>query len=265
MPTDFRRLTVSVRLIPALVAGLLMALASGSLLANPPAGVLTFTHGEVTLRPGTDAPRPAQRGSEVFPGDTVETGRAASAQIRFTDGGTTAMRPQTVYRVDDYLMSQETPEASRKRSELVRGGLRVITGAIGEAAPGNVRYDTPVATMGIRGTVFELLHVDPVAGSMSDSPFSCWTQPGVRCWTGGEEWFEYGTYLKIESGAVAMTTDVDTIVLGPGDVSFAAAADRPPVLRPPAIKLFSDRDLQPRSLSEYEPELTAEQRRRLGL
>jgi hypothetical protein len=265
MPTVFRRLTVSVRLLPALVAGLVVALSSGSLLADAPVGVLAFTHGDVTLRSGTDAPRPAQRGSEVFPGDTVETGRAASAQIRFTDGGTTAMRPQTVYRVDDYLLSQETPEASRKRSELVRGGLRVITGAIGDTAPGNVRYDTPVATMGIRGTVFQLLHVDPEAGAMFDSPFNCWTQPGVQCWTGGDEWFDYGTYLKIESGAVAMTTDIDTIVLGPGDVSFAAAADRPPVLRPPAIKLFSDFDLQPRTLREYEPELTPEQRRRLGL
>jgi hypothetical protein len=265
MPTDFRRLTVSARLTSALVVGLLMALASGSLLANPPAGVLAFTHGEVTIRSGSDAPRPAQRGNEVFPGDTVETGRAASAQIRFTDGGTTALRPQTVYRIDDYVFNQETPGASRKGSELVRGGLRVITGAIGDTAPGNVRYDTPVATMGIRGTIFQLLHVDPAAGAMFDSPFDCWTQPGVHCWKGGDEWFEYGTYLKIESGSVAMTTDIDTIVLGPGDISFAAAADRQPVLRPPAFRLFSDFDLQPRTLREYEPELTPEQRRRLGL
>lgn len=265
MPKQSRRLKVSVQLVSALIAGLVMTLSTGSVLASTPVGVLAFTHGEVTLRSGTEAPRPAQRGSEVFPGDTVETGRAASAQIRFTDGGTTAMRPQTVYRIDDYVFSQETPEASRKRSELVRGGLRVITGAIGDAAPGNVRYDTPVATMGIRGTIFQLLHVDPEAGAMFDSPFNCWTQPGVKCWTGGEEWFDYGTYLKVESGAVGMTTGVGTIVLGPGDVSFAAAADRQPILRPPANKLFSDFDLQPRTLREYEPELTPEQRRRLGL
>jgi hypothetical protein len=37
---------------------------------------------------------------------------------------------------------------------LLKGTMRVVTGLIGKTAPDNVRFSTPSATIGIRGTEF---------------------------------------------------------------------------------------------------------------
>ena len=58
--------------------------------------------------------------------------------------------------------------------QLLSGGLRVATGLIGKSAPRLVKFQTSTATIGIRGTVFDLscgksdAGDDPAAGDVTD-------------------------------------------------------------------------------------------------
>lgn len=54
-----------------------------------------------------------------------------------------------------------TPTRKSRFPTLLKGSLRAITGAVGKRVPANVTFSTPVATMGIRGTVIGLIYVPP--------------------------------------------------------------------------------------------------------
>lgn len=93
------------------------------------------------------------KGGEINPGDTVQTidGRA---QLRFSDGGYISLQPNTQFRVDEYSYEGKTDGQEKGFFSLVKGGLRAITGAVGHVNKNNYRINTPVATIGIRGTEF---------------------------------------------------------------------------------------------------------------
>ena len=93
------------------------------------------------------------RGSALNVGDSVTTTRNSTVRLRFTDGGETAMRPDSRIAVQSYAYSSDAPQSDNLVLGLLKGGLRAITGAIGKR--GNVdayRVQVNSATIGIRGT-----------------------------------------------------------------------------------------------------------------
>lgn len=93
------------------------------------------------------------RGSALNVGDSVTTTRNSTVRLRFTDGGETALRPDSRIAVQSYAYSSDAPQSDNLVLGLLRGGLRAITGAIGKR--GNVdayRVNVNSATIGIRGT-----------------------------------------------------------------------------------------------------------------
>ncbi|AMD01038.1 FecR family protein [Halomonas chromatireducens] len=186
--------------------------------ADTPAGHVMFVHGDATIE--RDGERiPAERGADFFAGDTFHTADASTLQLRYSDGGTKAIRPGSTYTLERYELDDDSPEESAQGGELVRGGLRAITGAIGRNAPDNVTNSTPVATMGIRGTSFQMLHI-PEEGSPS--------LPGVKA----------GSYLYVESGLLVMSTDAGETLVRPGQVFFSPERGEPPRLVPGGVSIF---------------------------
>ena len=117
------------------------------------AAKVEFAIGQV-LATGTDGrERILTKGVEINQGDTVQTvdGRA---QLRFSDGGYVSLQPNTQFRVDEYSYDGKTDGSERGFFSLLKGGLRAITGAVGHVNKTAYRVNTPVATIGIRGTEF---------------------------------------------------------------------------------------------------------------
>ncbi|SDO25988.1 FecR family protein [Vreelandella arcis] len=190
--------------------------------ADTPAGRVMFVHGDATIE--RDGKRfKAERGDDIFAGDTFHTAQASTLQLRYSDGGTKALRPESTYTIERYVLDEEVPDNSTQGGELLRGGLRAITGAIGKNAPENVEYSTPVATMGIRGTSFQMLHI-PDGGSPS--------LPRL----------ESGSYLYVESGLIAMSTDIGETFVRPGQVFFTPALSAAPQLLPDGLSIFEALD-----------------------
>lgn len=97
--------------------------------------------------------RTLTKGMEINQGDTVVT-ESGRTQIRFSDGGYISLQPNTEFKVDEYSYEGKTDGSEKGFFSLVKGGLRAITGAVGRVNKNAYRVNTPVATIGIRGTEF---------------------------------------------------------------------------------------------------------------
>ncbi|SEG51478.1 FecR protein [Oleiphilus messinensis] len=181
------------------------------------AGQLMFVHGTV-VHEQEGKSKPARRGASVFQGDRLVTASASSVQLRFTDGGTLAVKPNSEITISEYTFT-DNADASFQKTDIVRGGLRSITGAIGHRKPENVSFRTPVATIGIRGTIIRLLHFTE---GTTDLP------SGTRS----------GSYLMVEQGAAAATT-TGTRVIRAGQALAMYSPDTPPEAFPADAAIFN--------------------------
>ena len=119
------------------------------------AGRVLTARGEVIARqPGGEA-RALTRGDRVYEGDTLLTGDGGRAQIRFIDQGLVQLQPRTEFIIEHY---RETEGEEGAMTRLVEGGLRALSGSIGQRDREHYRLDTPVASIGIRGTHYALNH-----------------------------------------------------------------------------------------------------------
>jgi len=97
------------------------------------------------------------KGSNVYRKDIISTANKSFVVIRFSDGGKTTLRPNSELIVNEYN-SEVGKEV--KAIQLLKGGLRSVTGAIGKAKPKSVKYRAKNLTIGIRGTEFVLVLCD---------------------------------------------------------------------------------------------------------
>jgi hypothetical protein len=150
------------------------------------AGLVQFTAGDVQLRRGDSLSRLA-KGAELDGGDVVLTGTEGRAQIRFTDGGLVALYPDSQFTVTRYADGAGTGE-DHFVVNLLRGGMRALTGLIGKRNPASYKVITPTAVVGIRGSAF-MLAIDAngkVLVSGEQDEIEVCTQAGCVGVTAGE-------------------------------------------------------------------------------
>lgn len=120
-------------------------------LAMAQGAVVTSAAGTVQVQTGSAAARPLRQGDEVRQGDTVSTGAASSAVLKFDDGQVAALTANSRMTITAYQYNPQARTGNILLS-LVNGGMRAITGLIGRNQPERVAYRAATATIGIRGT-----------------------------------------------------------------------------------------------------------------
>ena len=141
-----------------LLCTMILLLAANAALAQG-AGRFLSVVGDVRIT-GTDGrTRTAERGGDLREGDTIVTGANALAQLRMTDGAQMSVRPDTEMKLERFSYAGEEDRQSTFLASIVKGGLRVITGLIARQNRAGYSIRTASATMGVRGTHFELVHV----------------------------------------------------------------------------------------------------------
>ncbi len=145
------------------------SLAAGIAAASGPAATVLVATGGVKAVSADGTARDLSRRSTVYAGDRLVTGSSARAQVKFSDGAIVSLKPRSELRIDQY--AYEDGAASSVMS-LIKGGFRTMTGAIGKLNKSAYKVNTPVATIGIRGTVYEA-DFDPESGL------------GMGVWDGG--------------------------------------------------------------------------------
>jgi len=126
-------------------------------------------------------------------GTTVVTGPDAQVILRFDDGQRVVLGPSTHFRIVDFSYLEGDPTMDRSVFALLKGALRIVSGAIATRNRAAVALRTPQAMIGIRGTDFMVALVNPA-------------------------------YISVLEGAVSATNAAGTVVFAAGRIGLVPAS-----------------------------------------
>ncbi len=96
---------------------------------------------------------PANAGEKIYAHDKFLTGNASSLGVTFRDNTLVSLGSGSEFVVNEFLFNPAESEFSFI-SKMFKGTISYISGKIGKLSPESVKFQTPVATIGIRGTRF---------------------------------------------------------------------------------------------------------------
>jgi len=174
-----------------------------------PVGYVAALTGQVSARDVNGREYLLQIKSAIYEGDRLETQVDSSLHLSLSDGAEVFLKQNSVLKISEYVVTNGYGEESSSVLDLLRGGLRTITGAIGASGVANYQLLTGVATIGIRGTeyVVKLCRQDDCSVNLSRNA------PDAKL---------HAVVLK---GAITLTSDDHgQILLAPGEYATATPA-----------------------------------------
>jgi hypothetical protein len=143
----------------------------------------------------------------LFENDELHMGDIGYALLVFTDGTRLLLQAGSVVKLKQYHFEPGRPETGSMLFDLSKGILRAVSGLVGKARPKNVRFSTPTATVGIRGTAFDL-----VCGRKEQEPCD------------GE------VFVSMREGKTALASGDNELEVAQGQTGEVAAPGAPPQL-----------------------------------
>lgn len=189
--------------------------------ADTPVGTVLTVKGIVTLQPGSgDDAYFLDKNSSVYEGDTIISTKQSFAVVGFVDESKVVIRQDTEFLVQGFSFEDGENDST---FNLIKGGIRAVTGKIARENPDNYKLDTPVATLGVRGTSYDARICD-------DSCLEEGSTQTERQFTPSKSECEIrlnlnefppGAYFTVREGIVVIRKGAQLITLSPGDVGFA--------------------------------------------
>lgn len=131
-------------------------------------GQVIWVKGSVRAAQPNQTSRMLERRAPLYEHDVIVTDQSGSGQIALTDGSVLVLRTDTQVKIDEYHYKKDEPPSKAKSIlSVVTGGFRTITGVIPKENPDGYQVNTPVATIGVRGTDYAVF-IDPVEGLLLD-------------------------------------------------------------------------------------------------
>lgn len=162
--------------------------------------------------------------SELNAGDLVNTQKGSSVRLRFSDGSELALRENTQLRVESYQFEEGKPAEDGFVYNVLKGGLRAISGAIGKRGNQDA-YKAKVnsATIGIRGTRFGLFLCRSEPENPEQDCKNLLKRPG-------KEPYPEGLYFEVTEGKILVTTPAGSREYSAVQFGFAEGGDGAPSL-----------------------------------
>ena len=138
----------------ARTAFILWAVAFASAVCAADAGLLEKVNGKVTITGTDNVVRVGGPRERILVGETISTDAKSETMVKMADETTVLVRPNSQFKLTEFKYDKAQTDSSVMT--LLRGTLRMVTGLIGKRRPTNVRVNTLTATIGVRGTDFEV-------------------------------------------------------------------------------------------------------------
>jgi hypothetical protein len=122
-----------------------------SSMSHASSGTVILAKGVVTATAADKSNRVLAKGASIEEGDIINTANKSFAVIRMLDNTKLTLKPGTTIAIGKFSVEEGKEEGC---INLVKGGLRTVTGLIGKRKPDSFQVDTPIASIGIRGTDF---------------------------------------------------------------------------------------------------------------
>lgn len=137
----------------------LLSSAAAPLPAAAAIGEIFYTEGRVQVKRNA-VQKDVGKGYALEVGDVILTGASSQVRMRLKDDSYIALPDNSTFKIDEFSVSQ----SGRKRKpssaifSLLRGGLRTVSGLVGSWSKDTYKVNTPVVTMGIRGTEYSVIY-----------------------------------------------------------------------------------------------------------
>ena len=174
-------------------------------------------------------------GAAIYQQDRLETGIKSFAVIAFNDKSRVTMSPATVFKIEEHHFKPAKPKENNGFLRFIRGGLRLVTGLIGKLNRPSYRVATPTATIGIRGTGFDLAcegdcvdktaFFNPQRDTLAASLMKYFIRPAYAI--GGS-----GMYARVWNGAIEFQYQGGKMLLENGKAAFLKNGFSKPVVIP---------------------------------
>ena len=206
-----------IRLLLGVAALLIAAAGPAAAQGSAAAGRFIVVTGEVRVLALDGSARAAERNGEFRSGESILTGANGLAQLRMTDGAAVSVRADSQLKLDAYSYAGSEDRNASFFVSVLKGGFRTITGLIASNNRSNYRISTTSATMGVRGTHFEVVHVPQPMGDTAA-----------------------GTYNRVYDGITTMQNRGGAVILVSREQTafVALPSNLPPVLVVPPAGIF---------------------------
>ena len=171
-------------------------------------GYVAGLNGKASVSNANSGIQQLQVNAPVFEGDRLETGLGSSVHVKMDDAAEVFLKEDSVLKVSEYVITSGYDNKSSSVFDLLRGGLRKITGAIGASPAANYQLHTGVANIGIRGTeyVLKLCEQDDCSSTMSRN------DPRAKL------------HAVVLVGSISLTSEDEVqVLLAPGEYATATA------------------------------------------
>ena len=189
------------------------------------AGTVTQLSGPMMAKKADGKVKILSLKSEVEAGDTLVTEKNTYALVKFIDNSEITLKPSTTFVVEQFAYQADQPDGDRASFNLVKGGLRSLSGLLGKRSKEKFSLKTPVATIGIRGTYFTAEYI--AAGGYA-APGSSLPRTGSPA----GPTLAPGLYTSVTTGQIVVSNPGGTLDIAAGQFGFTPSFRQPPVLLP---------------------------------
>ena len=190
---------------------LVLCLSTGLALAGQVVGTITHLSGPLLAKKSDGSTKVLSRNSAVEEGDTLVTEKRTYARIKFIDSSDVTLKPGTLFKVERFSYDEKAPHTDKTVLNLVKGGLRSVTGKIGKRGNQDAyEMKTPTATIGVRGTTY---------GATFCQGSECGALPA-------------GLYVDVADGKIVVSNKAGSQLMTVGQFGFVPSPTAPPVLLP---------------------------------
>jgi len=121
--------------------------------APAPAGKVDDLAGQAVAQTGQDQPRKLAKGAAVYASDVISTPTASDkARIAFEDGSVLEVGPESSVALKDFSFDETGKDKSSQVIAMGKGMFRFVTGKVVAQNPDNLKIESPLSVIGIRGT-----------------------------------------------------------------------------------------------------------------
>ncbi len=118
------------------------------------AGTVVQLSGPLLAKKASGAVKILSLKSEVESGDTLVTEKNTYAMVKFIDNSEITLKPASQLTIDNFAFDNAKPDGDSASFNLLKGGMRSVSGLLGKRNKEKFALKTPAATIGIRGTTF---------------------------------------------------------------------------------------------------------------
>jgi hypothetical protein len=129
-----------------------LAAAAASVASPLNIGVASAVRGSVKAAAPGAAGRVVETGKPVFSHDKVTTGPEGKLQILLLDQTSFTIGANSELELDEFVFDPAT-NIGKVSAKITKGAFRFVTGKVARRDPSSMQVDTPVGTIGIRGTM----------------------------------------------------------------------------------------------------------------